>query len=179
MENEAAEMEPRVEYPPETYRWMSWAAVKFIHRPPLRPLAWICVSIALVMVLGVTAAFFMELNVRVPAPAVFDETLTARLFLEPRDVPNVAVGQRVIHRVEAYPFQHYGLFEGEVLSIERRRASDDPRYEVKASVLTPPALPERLKSTVKLVPGMKADSQIITGKHTLYDVILDSQFGRR
>lgn len=346
---EAADDGAEAEYPPETFRYMSWSAIRFINRPTLRPLAWTCHGLLLALIAGLVSAWFIQLDVRVEAPgeivadpgvlqvvaqtddlmaapakkagqaavkgevlgllqmelseedlsrmlAALDAnpglieaagrkkgldpavetgqlaagvhdaavreagmalqsavrrlqkslsslgafeadkgeairlsqqlkgtlasyleahrlrspangdilqyeapvnsqvhkgqavatilpqgaTLVAKLLLDAKDVPNVAVGQRVRHKVEAYPFQRYGLFEGEVLSIERAgQDKGDLRYEVRAAVRRPPALSERLARDVRLVMGMKLDSQIVTGKRTLYDILADSLFGQR
>lgn len=332
------------EYPPDTYRWMSWGAIKFIYRPTWRPLTWVVVGLAAVMIAGFAAVFFVRLDVRVEAegelvadPSVLqviartddlmgvprvvagsrvakgdvlavlqtdvdeegiervrggletnvarlspadpsaladlrieagqsvaeirdaairsaasslqgairrlqkrqgDEEreevirwsrelrgalgqylerhrlrspavgtvlqygypansnvregdvvavilpegarLVARLSLEAKDVPKVSAGQKVRHRIEAYPFQHYGLFEGEVVSIERAgQEKGELLYEVRATVRNPPALSPRLASEVRLVMGMKLGSQIVIGQRALYDILADGIFGRR
>jgi hemolysin D len=105
--------------------------------------------------------------------------LTVRFNLDAKDVPNIHEGQPTLHKIEAYPYQRYGFFEGEVLSIERSGLNKGAiHYEVRASV-RPPELPERLARDVRLVMGMKVDSQIITGKRTLYAILGASLFGQR
>jgi multidrug resistance efflux pump len=105
--------------------------------------------------------------------------LVTVLALEPRNAAKVAVGQTVRHNLEAYPFQQYGLFEGEVLSIEQ---TADPLkgllYQVKASIRPAPYLPKRLSSDIQLMMGMKAESKIVVGKRRLLDEALEAFFNR-
>lgn len=343
----AAGQEP--EYPPETYRWMSWSAIKFIHRPSLKALAWTCYFLMFVLAAGFVATFFIRLDIRVEAPgeitadlgvlqtvtqidglmgaplvpvgatvakgdvlgflqmdmeaeritgivAALDNNLAlvdavgrntqlseavesgaslygfrddavreaaaalntavrrlqqslarrepfeehkaevirqsrqlkglvvryleqhqlcapaagmvlqyevstngnvrasepvatilqqgskliARIPLEANDMPDIAVGQKVRHKVAAYPFQRYGLFEGEILSIERSQQNKGIlSYEIRASLRNPARLSERLGKNVHLVMGMKLNSQIITGNRAVSDILLDSLFQRR
>lgn len=346
---EGAEEEASAEYPPETFRFMSWSAIQFIHRPTFRPLAWTCHGLLLSLIAGLVSVYYIRLDVRVEgggeiiadpgvlqvvaeseglmgvpvkkagqtaakgeilgllqmdmpqeaieqklaaldenialieasnrrtgldvrvesgqfAAAIRDEgvreagrslqnairrlgrslsglgafesdksesiqlsrqlkaslsryldaqrlrspangsilqyeaplnsqvhkgqtvatilpegaTLMAKLVLDAKDVPNVAVGQPVRHKIEAYPYQRYGLFDGEVVAIERAAADKGGlRYEVRATIRNPPTLSARLAPDVKLVMGMRLDSQIITGNRTLYDILADSLFGQR
>jgi biotin carboxyl carrier protein len=104
--------------------------------------------------------------------------LVASVVLEAKDVPNVSVGQRIQHKLEAYPFQRYGLFEGEVLSIDRTQEKGELLYRVTASVRTPTTLSPRVAQNVHLVMGMKLNSQIITGERLLFDLLADSLFGK-
>jgi len=95
-------------------------------------------------------------------------------------MPDIAVGQKVRYKVEAYPFQRYGLFEGEVISIERLQQDKGMlRYEIRASLRNPPTLSKRLGRDVHLVMGMKLNSQIITGNRAVSDILADSLFRLR
>ena len=60
-----AEEDLEPEYPPETHRWMSWAAIKFINRPTLRPLAWVCYALMAIVAAGLVSIFYIRLDVRV------------------------------------------------------------------------------------------------------------------
>ena len=106
-----------------------------------------------------------------------DARLVARLRLEPRDVPNVAVGQSVLHNLGAYPYQRYGLFEGEVISIEQAPQTGGRLvYEIRTTIRNPSTLSPQLGAGIRLVTGMEMTSQITTGTRTLYELVADSFF---
>ena len=103
--------------------------------------------------------------------------LVARLILEPRDLPDIAAGQMTRHQLDAYPYQRYGVFEGEVISIEQSVQTDGVlTYEVLTTVQNSDTLSPELASTVRLVMGMGTASEIITGRSTLYELARDSFF---
>ncbi len=66
METEQDE-EKEPEFPPETYRLMSWSAVKFINRPPLRSLAWVCYGLLALMIGAFVSTFFIKLDMSIEA----------------------------------------------------------------------------------------------------------------
>jgi multidrug resistance efflux pump len=105
--------------------------------------------------------------------------LVAVLSVEPRNAAKLAAGQAVRHKLEAYPFQQYGLFEGEILSIEQ---IVDPQkgllYAVHASIRAAPYLPKRLAQDIPLMTGMKSESHIVVGKRRLVDEALEAFFNR-
>jgi len=84
------------EYPPETYRWMSWSAIQFIHRPSLRALAWTCYLLIFTLAAGFAAAFFVRLDVRVEAPGEIAADMGVLQTVAQIDglmaAPSVAVG---------------------------------------------------------------------------------------
>ena len=107
-------------------------------------------------------------------------TLVAQLILDAKDVPNIAVGQPVKHKIDAYPYQRYGLFEGQVTAVERiGQENGGVRYVIRATVRNPPNVPARLLQNIHLVMGMKLTSLIVTGRHTIYDAMAESLFGQR
>lgn len=106
--------------------------------------------------------------------------LAAVLTVEPRDMGNVAIGQTVRHEVEAYPFQIYGFFRGEIFKIEQQVLADGRLvYQVHCTILNPHPISDRLASTIRLVRGMRLRSKIVTGDKSLYDALLDAFLGRR
>ena len=105
--------------------------------------------------------------------------LVARMPLDANDMATIAVGQKVRYKVDAYPYQRYGLFEGAVLSIERAQQDKGMlHYEVRASLRNPATISARLERDVHLVMGMRFNGQIITGTRTVFDILADSLFKR-
>jgi multidrug efflux pump subunit AcrA (membrane-fusion protein) len=106
--------------------------------------------------------------------------LVARLIVDPRHAAGLAVGQNVRYKLDAFPYQRYGLFEGKVLVIERTTdALLGLRYVVRASIAPPPALPRRLASDIRLMVGMQADGRIVLGRRRLFDLAAEELFGKR
>ena len=103
--------------------------------------------------------------------------LVARLILQPRDLPDIAAGQMTRHQLDAYPYQRYGVFEGEVISIEQATQPNGVlTYEVRTTVRNAATLSPELASTIRLVMGMGTTSEIITGRRTLYELARDNFF---
>lgn len=109
------------------------------------------------------------------------ETLRAEVNVEGRDIGQVAVGQAVRVKFEAFPFQKYGTATGEVGVISQDSFSPDakaegarrpsaPYYRVLIDLrdthLRLP--PER----VQLIPGMAVTAELKVGKRTVISYFL-------
>lgn len=110
-----------------------------------------------------------------------DESLRAEVNVEGRDIGQVAVGQAVRVKFEAFPFQKYGTATGEVGVISQDSFSPDakaegarrpsaPYYRVLIDLrdthLRLP--PER----VQLIPGMAVTAELKVGKRTVISYFL-------
>lgn len=110
-----------------------------------------------------------------------DESLRAEVNVEGRDIGQLAVGQAVRVKFEAFPFQKYGTATGEVGVISQDAFSPDakaegarrpsaPYYRVLIDLrdthLRLP--PER----VQLIPGMAVTAELKVGKRTVISYFL-------
>ncbi|WP_246504373.1 HlyD family type I secretion periplasmic adaptor subunit [Bradyrhizobium agreste] len=110
-----------------------------------------------------------------------DEALRAEVNVEGRDIGQVAVGQAVRVKFEAFPFQKYGTATGEVAVIsqdsfspdakaEGARRSSAPYYRVLIDLrdthLRLP--PERLQ----LIPGMAITAEMKVGRRSVISYFL-------
>lgn len=110
-----------------------------------------------------------------------DEALRAEVNVEGRDIGQVAVGQAVRVKFEAFPFQKYGTATGEVAVIsqdsfspdakaEGARRSSAPYYRVLIDLrdthLRLP--PERLQ----LIPGMAITTEMKVGRRSVISYFL-------
>jgi membrane fusion protein len=134
---------------------------------------------------------WIDLNKPIAIIIPKDGKLMAAIHVYSKDIVKVASNQKILYKVEAYPYQSYGSFPGAVLSFEQ--AKDSPlfggREFEKSSVLSqssdyvvygaidfPANLSAELRSKTKLVLGMKFDAEIITDRKSIRSIIWDSLF---
>ncbi|UWU89996.1 HlyD family type I secretion periplasmic adaptor subunit [Bradyrhizobium sp. CB1015] len=110
-----------------------------------------------------------------------DEALRAEVNVEGRDIGQVAVGQTVRVKFEAFPFQKYGTATGEVGVISRdsfspdakaegARRSSAPYYRVLIDLRdTHLRLPSE---RVQLMPGMAVTAEMKVGQRTVISYFL-------
>lgn len=110
-----------------------------------------------------------------------DEALRAEVNVEGRDIGQVAVGQTVRVKFEAFPFQKYGTGTGEVGVISRdsflpdvkaegARRSSAPYYRVLIDLRdTHLRLPAE---RVQLIPGMAVTTEMKVGERTVISYFL-------
>jgi multidrug resistance efflux pump len=108
--------------------------------------------------------------------------LVTKMRVRPQDIVWIKVGQKVFYKVDSYPFERYGLFEGEVLSVSALRddqTKQDSSFSVTASISLPPTLSEERKKEINLVMGLELNGKIIRGRETILDLILDHIYPAR
>ena len=97
------------------------------------------------------------------------QELMAFTRVAPRDIGNVAVGQKVELKVQAYDYARYGTVSGAVASISAGTFQDektgDPYYKVLVSLNQPHAGKDHTKNP--LVPGMTLTADILTDRTSL------------
>lgn len=97
------------------------------------------------------------------------QELMAFTRVAPRDIGNVAVGQKVELKVQAYDYARYGTVSGTVSSISAGTFQDektgDPYYKVLVSLSQPHAGKDHTKNP--LVPGMTLTADILTDRTSL------------
>lgn len=110
-----------------------------------------------------------------------DVPLQAEVNVEGRDIGQVALGQAVRIKFEAFPFQKYGTATGEVRVISQDTFSPDTKAEGARRAPAPyyrvlvdlsdthlRLLPER----VQLIPGMAVTAEMKVGKRTVISYFL-------
>ncbi|WP_140630181.1 HlyD family type I secretion periplasmic adaptor subunit [Methylibium rhizosphaerae] len=110
-----------------------------------------------------------------------DEPLQAEVLLKNEDVGFVAVGQKAMLKVAAYPFQKYGMLEGEVALVSADAADPKQTPQGQAPMLTYRAI-VRLKGSkltsaatgeqLALNPGMLVAAEIHQGKRSVIEYLL-------
>ena len=111
-----------------------------------------------------------------------NEALFAEVAIRNEDVGFVAPGQRVKVKLQAYPFQKYGMLEGTVELISADSSANDPQkatalgqnpQSYKARVLL---ASQELKASngevLKLSPGMVVQAEIHQGRRTVLEYLL-------
>jgi multidrug efflux pump subunit AcrA (membrane-fusion protein) len=109
-----------------------------------------------------------------------DSTFVAKIMVASKDIPQVRVGQQVLYKVEAYPYQRYGLFTGTVASIdqikENRTSLPADTFAVKASISPPENLATEVKDKMKFVVGMRVESAVVTERKSISDLFKEKFF---
>lgn len=104
-----------------------------------------------------------------------DARLIAKITVDPRHAAGLSPGQAVHYKLDAYPYERYGLFEGRVLRIEQ--ATDAQRglyYVVRATIEPPGRFPG-----LRLLVGMNADASLVLGRRRLWELAVQALLGKR
>jgi hemolysin D len=91
-----------------------------------------------------------------------------------RDAGFVAVGDRVVIKLEAYPFTRFGFLEGRVERIAADAVTDERRglvFPVRVR-LASTTLTRAAGRELRVTPGMSATVEITTGRRRVIDFIL-------
>jgi multidrug resistance efflux pump len=114
----------------------------------------------------------------------------AKIRIKSKDIIKVHSEQTVLYKVDAYPFQKYGLFNGAVEAFDQIKTEsgvndssqsgsnpdkmDD--FVVRGSILPPMTFPEELKSQLKFVSGMTFKATIVTDRKSVDKIIYERVF---
>jgi hemolysin D len=109
-----------------------------------------------------------------------EEPVQAEVLLSNEDIGFVIVGQKAHIKIAAYPFQKYGLLEGQVSLISADSADQRQQQQTGQPKLSYRALisidRQLLKSprggTLELQPGMLVTAEIHQGKRTVLEYLL-------
>lgn len=102
-----------------------------------------------------------------------DYNLIVEVKILPKDIAFIYHGQKAIVKFSAYDFSIYGGLDGHVINIspDTITEKDDKTYYLVRIETEKNYIGEKDKS-MKIIPGMIADVDIITGKKTILDYIL-------
>ena len=102
-----------------------------------------------------------------------DYKLIVEVKVLPKDIAFIYQGQKAIVKFSAYDFSIYGGLDGHVINIspDTITEKDDKTYYLVRIETEKNYIGEKDKS-MKIIPGMVADVDIITGKKTILDYIL-------
>jgi len=102
-----------------------------------------------------------------------EQTLLIEVKVKPSDIAFIYYGQKAIVKFSAYDFAIYGGLEGKVVHISADTIKDEKEnvfYSVR--IKTEQNYLERKGHQHKIIPGMIANVDIITGQKTVLDYIL-------
>ncbi|QDF28721.1 hemolysin secretion protein D [Halarcobacter anaerophilus] len=102
-----------------------------------------------------------------------DYSLIVEVKILPSDIAFIYQGQKAIVKFSAYDFSIYGGLEGKVINIspDTITEKDDKTYYL-VRIKTEKNYIGTKEKQMKIIPGMVADVDIITGKKTILDYIL-------
>ncbi|WP_171229445.1 HlyD family type I secretion periplasmic adaptor subunit [Ruegeria sp. HKCCA4008] len=104
-----------------------------------------------------------------------DDTLLVEAYVKPEDIAFLHAGQPVKVKITAYDFARYGALDGEIIRIGADTVTRSERNDEEVFVVE-----IRTKSTmldgngiaVEIIPGMIAEVDILSGRKTVLDYIL-------
>jgi adhesin transport system membrane fusion protein len=102
-----------------------------------------------------------------------DYKLIVEVKILPKDIAFIYQGQKAIVKFSAYDFSIYGGLSGKVINIspDTTTEKDDKTYYLVRIETERNYIGEKNKQ-MKIIPGMVADVDIMTGKKTILDYIL-------
>jgi adhesin transport system membrane fusion protein len=103
-----------------------------------------------------------------------DDTLLVKAKISPKDVAFVHPGQRANVKLSAYDFSIYGGLEASLEQIGSDTITDErgqSYYEIKVRTKQNHLLDPQGKQ-LRIIPGMVADVDILTGKRTVLNYLL-------
>ncbi len=106
------------------------------------------------------------------------EALLAEVDIDPADVGEIRIGDRVRIKLDAYPFQKFGVLEGTLQTVSgdafvsEGSALGGPRTSYRMRVTLDPKSTGRMSSAVRLLPGMTATAEVIVGQRTVLSYFL-------
>ena len=102
-----------------------------------------------------------------------DDDLVIEANIKPSDIAFVHVGQGAVVKFSAYDFSVYGGMDGEVAHVSADTIFDETRneyfYQIKVRIGEEQI---RRSDRMLIMPGMVAEVDIVTGKHTVLGYIL-------
>lgn len=105
-----------------------------------------------------------------------DDSLLIEAKINPKDRAFLRPGLPATIKVTAYDFSIYGGLEGSVIDISADAIQEDTRREdtyYRVRIRTNKNFLERGTAKLPIIPGMTASVDILTGKRTVLDHILD------
>lgn len=103
-----------------------------------------------------------------------DDRLLIEAKISPKDIAFIAIDQKATVNVTAYDFSIYGGLDGKVIEIGADsvldKVSNEYHYIVKILTTSNYLLGKRGEQ-LKIMPGMVADVNIVTGKKSIFDFI--------
>lgn len=103
------------------------------------------------------------------------EKLVAEFYLMNKDRGDVLIGQEVIIKVDAYPFQEFGTLRGEIENISSNSVFIENIgyvYKIKCNI-TSDVFEKKLESTNSITSGMEATGEIIVGQRRVIEYFFD------
>lgn len=118
---------------------------------------------------GTVAEIYAKINTTIeankPIAKIVPENsrYMAAMYVYSKDIVKINAGQTVLYKVEAYPYQTYGSFTGNVISFEQTKgeAAANGEYTVYGTVEFPKHLTPELRNKMRLIVGMKLNSDIV------------------
>lgn len=101
--------------------------------------------------------------------------LVGILKVNSRDIGKIKQAQNVYFRVEAFPYEQYGVFEGKVVSQDLVK-SDADSFMVRTSI-TPPTRYKAHPEHVQMIAGMKFSARVVVKRRSIFMHIVDSIYG--
>ena len=116
--------------------------------------------------------------------------------MKSKDIVRVKKGQKVLYKVEAYPFQRYGLFTGEVVDFEQIKdtqanpappqpgasapaSTDDDVFILHATIYAPTNLSPELQSRIKFIFGMRAEATVVMERKSIDEIMMEKFFNMK
>ena len=107
-----------------------------------------------------------------------DSKWSAEIRIPPSKISKIKPELKVKYKLEPYPFQRWGFFEGEVINVNHIKTSNQMNeYFAVMGTISEKLARVPANEKVEFIPGIKFDGFVITDNRRLIDIILDHIFG--
>lgn len=120
-----------------------------------------------------TIGGFVQAGEKVMEVVPLGDKLLVETRVKPSDIAFIKVGDKALVRVTAYDFSTYGGLSGKVVQVSADSIYDEVEREAYFNVIveTDKAYLEAHGRKLPITPGMMTDTQIITGRKSIFDYL--------
>jgi multidrug efflux pump subunit AcrA (membrane-fusion protein) len=162
---------------PEAAKQESEVSEILSQAPPWAPQGMVYLIVAFVAA-GLLVANWSMVDVSIAARGALNEKLEAEVKVLNKDIGLVEAGLPAKLKIDAYPFQQYGVVGAKVVSIAPKAAGEDPHsfYQVTLAPAGTTVLAHGKQ--VALRDGLTLTAEIVTDRKSLLSMLLEPFRGR-
>lgn len=122
-----------------------------------------------------TEGAFVNAGQKIMEVVPLGDKLLVEARIKPSDIAFIRVGDRATVKVTAYDFEVYGGLDGHVVQVSADSIYDDSTKQAYFNIIieTDRAYLQSGRTQLPITPGMVCDAEIITGRKSILDYLLN------